>query len=50
MKQNEELLMNLLIESLRSECGVIKIPAIPKDHRESPQVGVDGFEPPTLCL
>ncbi len=27
-----------------------KIPATPKSHRESPQVGVDGFEPPTLCL
>ena len=27
-----------------------KNPAAPKDHRVSPQVGVDGFEPPTLCL
>ena len=25
-------------------------PATPKGHRVSPQVGVDGFEPPTLCL
>ncbi len=25
-------------------------PAAPKGHRVSPQVGVDGFEPPTLCL
>ena len=27
-----------------------KIPAIPKDYEETPHVGVDGFEPPTLCL
>ena len=27
-----------------------KIPTATKDYRETPQVGVDGFEPPTLCL
>ena len=27
-----------------------KSPAISKDYRETPHVGVDGFEPPTLCL
>ena len=27
-----------------------KIPAISKDYKETPLVGVDGFEPPTLCL
>ena len=28
-----------------------KIPAVHKwNHRETPLVGVDGFEPPTLCL
>ena len=27
-----------------------KFPAISKDYKETPLVGVDGFEPPTLCL
>ena len=31
-------------------CGAKNIPAVPKDYRETPHVGVDGFEPPTLCL
>ena len=30
--------------------GQKNIPAVPKDYRETPHVGVDGFEPPTLCL
>ncbi len=30
--------------------GEKNIPAVPKDYRETPHVGVDGFEPPTLCL
>ena len=32
------------------DAGQKNIPAVPKDYRETPHVGVDGFEPPTLCL
>ena len=38
------------ISQLSREQDKKKIPAISKDYKETPLVGVDGFEPPTLCL
>ena len=49
-KHEEEYSYRETTPQLRDSNINKKIPAIPKDHRETPQVGVDGFEPPTLCL
>ena len=49
-KQNKLFSQTKQVIFPHEKYGHKKIPTATKDYRETPQVGVDGFEPPTLCL